>query len=165
MKQRFDLGASLSVDLARDIATITRIYARRPELRDLFRELARESRPTASPVGPDVALHVEAAEAFLDQCCVVTGQASDGLSAAELRRAFLGWLDRSELAPWTERKIGLVFAELARSWRCPKTGRRFIRRKSSRMTYQGVRLHDSMTLSLSQGDLFEGRQGEVGEDE
>ena len=95
-------------------------------------DATREFREESDPVG-----------AFLDACCLVTGEAADSIGARELGEAYNWWLsDRGE-GEWTPRTVAIRLKEKAGRWRQASTGRTFVARKASTMSYGGIRFLDA----------------------
>jgi len=91
----------------------------------------KEFREESDPVG-----------AFLEACCVVTGDARDTIPSRQLGDAFNFWLgDRGE-GSWSPQWVARRLKDKAGRWTSPTTGRSFTARKSSTMKYEGIRLND-----------------------
>lgn len=91
----------------------------------------REFREESDPVG-----------AFLEACCVVSGEPYDTVSARDLGEAFNVWLDDRGEGQWQPRTISLKLKDKSKRWKSPTTGKGFTQRKSSTMSYDGVRFND-----------------------
>ncbi|MDP3960297.1 MAG: phage/plasmid primase, P4 family [Pseudorhodobacter sp.] len=80
---------------------------------------------------------------FLDEACVVTGDAMDTVKTRDLTNAFHFWLlERSEGA-FKDRTVSLALKDRSRRWVSRKTGRRFTLRKTNgQNVYDGIKLAD-----------------------
>lgn len=78
--------------------------------------------------------------AFLLDCCTVTGQAADSITAKDLNDAFRYWQLERGAGQWQPGTVAKKLAEKAGRWKDPKTGRTFERRKSSIMRYDGLQM-------------------------
>lgn len=76
---------------------------------------------------------------FLVECCTVTGDAEDTITAKELTRAFNWWLDDSGRGTWTPQTVSKRLKTKAERWKSPDTGKTFRARKS-----HGARLYDGL---------------------
>lgn len=95
------------------------------------REATTEFREESDPVGT-----------FLDQCCHVSGEHGDTIGARELGLAFNWWLgDRGE-SQWSPGTIAKRLKARAGRWKSRSTGRTFVPRKASTMSYDGIRFND-----------------------
>lgn len=94
-------------------------------------EATREFREESDPVG-----------AFLEACCVVSGEAGESISSKELGEAFNIWLSERGEGTWQPATVARRLKEKAGRWRSPTTGCSFTARKSSTMKYDGLRFND-----------------------
>lgn len=94
-------------------------------------DATREFREESDPVG-----------AFLESCCVVTGSHEDTILARDLGDAFNLYLDDRGEGQWKPRTVSLKLKEKSRRWKSAATGQGFQARKSSTMSYDGIRFND-----------------------
>lgn len=87
----------------------------------------QEYREDSDPVGT-----------FLNECCHVSGDARDSVTARELGEAFNFWLDDAGRGTWTPMTVSKRLAGKAGKWRSAVTGQVFVARKSSQAFYDGV---------------------------
>lgn len=80
--------------------------------------------------------------AFLTSCCVVTGEASDSMTARDLYQAFAYWQIEGGGGVWTETTIQKRLKGRAGRFRHPTSGRTFEARKASTMHFDGIKLTD-----------------------
>lgn len=80
--------------------------------------------------------------AFLNRCCVVTGDHIDMLPARDLVQAFNFWLEDQGKGTFRPGTISKRFAAMARRWKSPVTQRTFEPHKASTMSYRGIRFND-----------------------
>jgi putative DNA primase/helicase len=80
---------------------------------------------------------------FLATCCVVTGDETDFIKAADLVKAFAFYLLERGETPWKDRTTSLQLSDKAARWRHPDTGRRFMKTKASVSQYAGLRFVDT----------------------
>lgn len=81
---------------------------------------------------------------FLMDACVVTGDAGDSEMARDLVMAFNFWMDERGAGQWKDRTISLQLKDKMRRWVSPRTGQKFIERKSNGvMRYDGIRFNDT----------------------
>jgi putative DNA primase/helicase len=90
-------------------------------------EATKEFRQESDPVG-----------AFLDECCVITGEYQDSLRAADLTDAFNFWHSSSGFGEWKPTTVGKNLSKKAGRWKSRVTGQSFVRRKSSNYYYDGI---------------------------
>jgi putative DNA primase/helicase len=102
-------------------------------------DATREFREESDPVGT-----------FLDQCCVITGEHVDSISARELADAVNYWLSEAGMGEWKPKTIGMKLTEKAGRWKSRTTGKAFVKRKSSTISYDGIRFTDTF------GHVFRG---------
>ncbi len=115
-------------------------------------EATREFREESDPVG-----------AFLDHCCVVTGETVDSIGARDLGEAFNHWLYEKGEGEWKPMTVARKLKEKAGRWKSPVTGQTFTARKASTMSYDGIRFNDTFGRTYyalhrdSQGRVLRGR--------
>lgn len=80
--------------------------------------------------------------AFLNRCCLVTGDHQDMLPARDLVQAFNYWLEDQGKGTFRPGTISKRFAAMARRWKSPVTQRTFEPHKASTMSYRGIRFDD-----------------------
>ncbi|MCV2870648.1 phage/plasmid primase, P4 family [Defluviimonas sp. WL0002] len=80
--------------------------------------------------------------AFLERCCVVTGEHADMLPARDLVQAFNFWLEDQGKGSWRPTTVSKRLADKARRWKSPVTQRSFEPHKASTMSYRGIRFND-----------------------
>lgn len=78
---------------------------------------------------------------FLEMCCTVTGDASDRLPARELVAAFNFWRTESGEGSWRDGAVSRKLKEKSTRWISPSTGCKFWSRKSSTMSYDGIKFN------------------------
>jgi putative DNA primase/helicase len=93
-------------------------------------EATKEFRQESDPVG-----------AFLDECCVITGEHQDSLRAADLTDAFNFWHSSSGFGEWKPTTVGKNLSKKAGRWKSRVTGQSFVRRKSSNYYYDGIQFN------------------------
>lgn len=77
---------------------------------------------------------------FLEDACIVSGQAGERIASAELIHAFQFWLARLGDGYRSDQKVSKELADHARKWRSRKTGQKFNRTKSGGYWfYEGIR--------------------------
>lgn len=80
---------------------------------------------------------------FLDDGCIVTGDAADSISARELMLCFQFWQMRRGETPFKDRTVAVNMKDHSRRWRSPRTGKQFVARETGRFNgYDGLRLTD-----------------------
>ena len=94
-------------------------------------DATQEYREESDPVG-----------SFLEDCCVVTGEPRDTISARDLGEAFNVWLDDRGEGQWQPRTVSLRLKDKSKRWKSATTGKGFTARKSSSMAYDGIRFND-----------------------
>lgn len=77
---------------------------------------------------------------FLTLCCQVTGDPTDTLTARDLGHAFAYWMADTGKGAWKPRTIDNKLSAKAGRWKSPETGQVFNKRKSSTISYDGIRL-------------------------
>lgn len=81
--------------------------------------------------------------AFLDDACIVSGEADDRIGSAELVNAFHFWLAMRGEGQFKDRTVSTALKDHARRWRSKKTGQKFHPVKSGGlMAYDGIRFTD-----------------------
>lgn len=81
--------------------------------------------------------------AFLDDACIVSGEADDRIGSAELVNAFHFWLAMRGEGQFKDRTVANAMKDHARRWRSKKTGQKFHPVKSGGlMAYDGIRFTD-----------------------
>lgn len=78
---------------------------------------------------------------FLELCCNVTGDAQDRIPARELVQAFNFWLVEKGETAWRDGAVSRKLREKSTRWVSPSTGFKFWHRKSSTMSYDGIRFN------------------------
>jgi putative DNA primase/helicase len=80
---------------------------------------------------------------FLDESCVITGDAEDTLKTRDLTNAFHFWMMEKGEGAFKDRTISLALKERSRRWVSRKTGKRFTLRKTNgQNVYDGIRYTD-----------------------
>jgi putative DNA primase/helicase len=80
---------------------------------------------------------------FLDDACIVTGNAEDSISTRELMLCFQFWQMRRGETPFKDRTVSVNMKDHSRRWRSPRTGKQFTARETGRFNgYDGLRLTD-----------------------
>ncbi|MFN7224457.1 MAG: phage/plasmid primase, P4 family [Paracoccaceae bacterium] len=80
---------------------------------------------------------------FLDEACVVTGDAEETIKTRELTNAFHFWMLEKSEGAFKDRTVSLALKERSRRWVSRKTGRRFTLRKTNgQNVYDGIRFAD-----------------------
>lgn len=80
---------------------------------------------------------------FLDEACIVTGNAEDNLTSRELMLSFAFWQMMRGETPFKDRTISMNMKDHSRRWRSPKTGKQFSARETGRFNgYDGLRWTD-----------------------
>lgn len=88
--------------------------------------------------------------AFLTLCCVVSGDASDRISAKDLVEGFNYWRASDGAGEWRPNTVAKrLKGEKADKWRHPATGRSFTAQKISSTWYVGIRFTDMFKHSLA----------------
>ncbi len=98
---------------------------------DVVADATREFREESDPIA-----------AFLEACCVVSGSHEDSVTARDLGDAFNLYLEDRGEGQWKPRTVSLKLKEKSRRWKSPVTGQGFTARKSSTMSYDGIRFND-----------------------
>lgn len=98
---------------------------------DLVLEATKEYRADSDPYGQ-----------FLQECCVVSADDRDSISAKDLTDAMNFWLVESGKGTYRPGTIARKLKEKAGRWRSPTTGLMFQHRKASTMKYDGIRFTD-----------------------
>ena len=80
---------------------------------------------------------------FLEEACVITGDARDSISAAELVYAFHYWMASKAEGQFKDRTVAIALKSHSRRWRSRNTGLKFTARKSSNWYYDGIRFTDT----------------------
>lgn len=97
---------------------------------DCVSDATKEFREESDPVG-----------AFLDQCCVITGEHRDSIGARDLGEAFNFWLSDSGMGEFKPRTVAIKLKEKAGRWKSRVTGQCFTARKSSSNYYDGIQFN------------------------
>lgn len=85
---------------------------------------------------------------FLEDACVVTGNAEDSLDARELVLAFHFWMMSRGEGAFKDRTVALALADRSRRWASRRTGQKFSQRKSNgTKKYDGIRFTDTFARS------------------
>lgn len=80
---------------------------------------------------------------FLDECCVISGDAEDTLKTRDLTNAFHFWMMEKGDGAFKDRTISSAIKERSRRWVSRKTGKRFTLRKTNgQNVYDGIRYTD-----------------------
>lgn len=80
---------------------------------------------------------------FLDDACMVTGDAEDTIKSRDLTMAFHYWMFEQSLGAFKDRTVTTKLKERSKRWVSQRTGRRFTERKTSGiMVYDGIRFAD-----------------------
>lgn len=80
---------------------------------------------------------------FLDDACVVTGDATDTIKSRDLTNGFHFWMMQQSLGAFKDRTVTTKLTERSKRWASRKTGRRFTQRKTNGiMVYDGIRFTD-----------------------
>lgn len=89
--------------------------------------------------------------AFLDDACIVSGEADDRIGSAELVNAFHFWLAMRGEGQFKDRTVSTAMKDHARRWRSKKTGQKFHPVKSGGlMAYDGIRFTDFFRKSWAE---------------
>lgn len=78
---------------------------------------------------------------FLELCCNVTGDPVDRIPARELVQAFNFWLVENGQTAWRDGAVSRKLREKSTRWISPSSGLKFWHRKSSTMSYDGIRFN------------------------
>jgi putative DNA primase/helicase len=97
---------------------------------DIVLEATASYRDESDPMG-----------SFLELCCNVTGDAQDRIPARELVQAFNFWLVEKGETAWRDGAVSRKLREKSTRWVSPSTGFKFWHRKSSTMSYDGIRFN------------------------
>ena len=80
--------------------------------------------------------------AFLESCCVVSGDARDIITSKDLGEAMQYWQVQQGGQSWGMATISKRLKDKAKRWRSQSTGQGFTSRKASTMKYEGIRYTD-----------------------
>lgn len=99
---------------------------------DMVRLATAEFREESDPFGT-----------FLEDACVVTGDAADVLPARDLVQAFNFWRFQRGEGPFGDTTVAKKIKERSRKWRSRSTGQKFTEGKSVGLSrYSGIRFND-----------------------
>lgn len=102
-------------------------------------EATRDYRADSDPIG-----------SFLGECCVVSGDSEDFLSARELIDGFNLWQDQRGEGMWGQRTVSLKIKGEAGRYRDPNTNRPFTKGKRDVTGYRGIRFTDMFARSYAE---------------
>lgn len=81
--------------------------------------------------------------AYLEDACIITGDADDSLKSIDLVQGFNFWLGRKGEGEFKERTVALALKDRSRRFRSKATGQKFTQLKSGgTMRYTGIRFND-----------------------
>lgn len=81
--------------------------------------------------------------AFLEDACIITGDAEDSLKSIDLVHGFNFWLGRKGEGEFKDRTVALALKDRSRRYRSKATGQKFTQLKSGgTMRYTGIRFND-----------------------
>lgn len=135
----------IDADIWRGLIREARLLFGRPAGVQLWRQspLPQLSEMVADdPVGvPDVATpETEIMQAFLDQCCTVTGSSQDYVFQNEIAARLEGWMQEHDHPLWTAMQRSRALRRASDYYRARGSKARFAPKKRSKSGYIGIRM-------------------------